>query len=202
VVIGLIVAAHPTNSLKIVAILLGVLMVISGVYHVVRSLRPSGDHRMWGGIAGVLFFLVGIFLIRHLSLTLALIALFAGFAFIIAGITALAEAVTDEGRLGRVWSAIFGLILLAAGIAAIVTPIGTLTRLAIVLGWAFFAIGIMHMIGAFVSRRELREQSRTEQISVPSQRATEPTDVASPQGTPAATRAGAPSDAPRHRRFW
>jgi uncharacterized membrane protein HdeD (DUF308 family) len=199
-VIGLIVAFHPMHSLNVLAILLGVLMVVSGVYHVVRSLRRAGDHRMWGGIAGVLFFLTGIFLLRHVSLTLALIALFAGFAFVIAGIAALAEAIGGHSPMGRIWSAIFGLICLFAGIAAITTPIHTLARLAIVLGWAFAAMGIMHVIGAFVSRRVLREESRREQISVPGQRATEPTGMEGAYGAAPGTQVGASSAAPRHRR--
>ena len=198
VVLGLIVAAHPMHSLNVLAILLGVAMVVAGVYHVVHSLRRAGDYRMWGASAGVVFFLVGIFLIRHVSLTVALIALFAGFAFIIAGIAALAEAISGRGSLGRIWSAILGVICVFAGTAAIVTPINTLARLAIVLGWAFFAIGVMHIIGGFVSRRMLREESRREreQIMVPGQRAAEPADVEGTHGTSTEAQAGAP----RHRR--
>ena len=201
VVLGLIVAAHPMHSLNVLAILLGVLMIVSGVYWVVRSLRRAGDHRMWGGIAGALFFLVGIFLLRHVSLTVALIALFAGFTFIIAGIAALAEAISGRGSLGRIWSALLGVICVFAGIAAITTPIHTLARLAIVLGWAFFAIGVMHIIGAIVSRRALREESRREreQISVPGQRATEPADVQGAYGAPTEAQASA-SGTPKRRR--
>ena len=198
VVLGLIVAAHPMHSLNVLAILLGVAMVVAGVYHVVHSLRRAGDYRMWGAIAGVVFFLVGIFLLRHVSLTVALIALFAGFAFIIAGIAALAEAISGRGSLGRIWSAILGVICVFAGTAAIVTPINTLARLAIVLGWAFFAIGVMHIIGGFVSRRMLREESRREreQIMVPGQRATEPADVEGTYGPSTEAQTGGP----RHRR--
>lgn len=198
-VLGLIVAAHPMHSLTVLAILLGVLMVVSGVFHAARSLRRTGDNRMWGGIAGVLFFLAGIFLLRHVSLTLAIIGLFAGFTFIIAGIAALAEAIGGHGRMGRAWSVLFGVICLFAGIAAITTPIHSLARLAIVLGWAFAAMGIMHMIGAFVSRRALREQPRAGQVSVPGQRVTEPTDVEGAYGASPATHAAAPSAAPGRR---
>jgi uncharacterized membrane protein HdeD (DUF308 family) len=174
-------------------------MIVSGVYHVVRPLRRASDHRMWSGIAGVLYFLVGIFLLRHVSITLALIALFAGFAFIVAGIAALAEAVSGRGPVGRIWAALFGIICVFAGIAAITTPIHTLQRLAIVLGWAFVAMGIMHIAGAFAFRRDLREESRREQISVPGQRATEPADVEGAYGAPD-VQAGASSAGPRHRR--
>jgi uncharacterized membrane protein HdeD (DUF308 family) len=174
-VLGLIVAFHPTHSLRIIAILIGVLMVISGVYQVVRSLQGSSEHRAWRAIGGVLFFLVGIFLIRHIGLTLATIGLFAGFAFIMGGVAALAEAFSrNHSTEVRIWSGLFGLILLAAGISAIVTPINSLARLAIVLGWAFVAFGILHMIGAFVSRREIHELEKQQrhygQVSVPGQR--------------------------------
>lgn len=204
-VIGLIVAANPTHSLNVLAVLLGVLMVVSGVYHVVRSLRRAGDHRMWGGIAGVLFFLTGIFLLRHIQLTLAIIALFAGFAFVIAGIAALAEAVSGHSRLGRLWSAVFGVICVFAGIAAITTPVHTLARLAIMLGWAFAAMGILHIIGAIVSRRTHGEEPRDVQISVPGQRAAEPANLEGAYGAPSGAQAGASSAAPasaapRHRR--
>lgn len=201
VILGLIVAAHPMHSLNVLAILLGVLMIVSGVYYVVRSLRRAGDHRMWGGIAGVVFFLVGIFLLRHVSLTVALIALFAGFAFIIAGISALAEAISGQGSMGRIWSAFLGVICVFAGTAAIVTPISTLARLAIVLGWAFFAIGVLHIIGAIVSWRALREESRRAQepISVPGQRATESARVEGAYGAPTGAQAGS-STRPKHRR--
>jgi uncharacterized membrane protein HdeD (DUF308 family) len=174
-VLGLIVAFHPTHTLRIIAILLGVLMVISGVYQVVRSMQGRSEHRAWRAIGGVLFFLVGIFLIRHIGLTLATIGLFAGFAFIMGGVAALAEAFArHHSSMVRIWSGLLGVILLAAGISAIVTPINSLARLAIVLGWAFVAIGIVHMIGAFVSRREIRELERHPQqygpVSVPGQR--------------------------------
>jgi uncharacterized membrane protein HdeD (DUF308 family) len=201
-VLGLIVAFHPVHTLTALAVLIGVLMIVSGVYHVVRSLRNAGDHRMWGAIAGVLFFLAGIFLIRHVALTLALIALFAGFAFIIAGIAALAEAISGRGRLGRPWSAFFGIICIFAGIAAITTPIGSLARLAIVLGWAFVAFGLLHMIGAFASRHDERELSRRGQVSIPGQRADEPRDSEGRyEDAPQTTAAGASSGGRRRHRL-
>jgi uncharacterized membrane protein HdeD (DUF308 family) len=214
-VLGLIVAFHPTHSLTFLANLLGVLMIISGVWHVIRSFHGTAEHRMWRAIGGVLFFLVGIFLLRHTGLTLSIIGLFAGFAFIIAGIAALSEALARHHDLMvRIFAALFGLICLAAGIAAIVTPIHSLTRLAIVLGWAFVAMGILHMIGAFASRRALRKQSQAGQSqggqawggqawggqsSVPGQRASEATSMEGPYGASRENRTEAPSAAPGRR---
>jgi uncharacterized membrane protein HdeD (DUF308 family) len=200
-VLGLIVAAHPTHSLNLVGILIGVAMIAAGVYQVVRSLQADTGDRAWRAIGGILFFLAGIFFIRHIGLTLALIGLFAGFAFIIAGIAALAEAVGPHSTMTRIWAVLFGLIALAAGISAIVTPIHSLTRLAIVLGWGLAAIGIMSMIGAFVSWRELRklrEELQPGQVSVPGQRS-EVAGVEGYGGSPG-TSAEAQSAEHRHRR--
>jgi uncharacterized membrane protein HdeD (DUF308 family) len=199
-VLGLIVSFHPIHTLNALAITLGVLMVISGVYHVVRSLRRAGDHRMWGGIAGVLFFLTGIFLLRHMALSLAIISLFAGFAFVIAGVAGLAEAISGHNRVGRVWSAFFGIVCLFAGIAAITSPIHTLNTLAILLGWVFFGMGIMYIVGAFVSRRVLRDDLRRAQLSVPGPRATQSQGAADAYGAAPDAPVAASTAAPRHRR--
>jgi uncharacterized membrane protein HdeD (DUF308 family) len=199
-VIGLIVAFHPTHSLTVLADLLGILMIISGVWHVIRSFHGTGEHRMWRAIGGVLFFLVGIFLLRHTGLTLSIIGLFAGFAFIIAGIAALSEALAHHHDLiVRIFAALFGLICLAAGIGAIVTPIHSLTRLAIVLGWAFVAMGIMHMIGAIASRRAIRKQPPAGQVSVPGQRAGEARGAEGTYGASRESHVEASSGAPGRR---
>ena len=36
VILGLIVSFHPTGSLNVVAVLLGVLMILSGIFHLIR----------------------------------------------------------------------------------------------------------------------------------------------------------------------
>jgi uncharacterized membrane protein HdeD (DUF308 family) len=200
-VLGLIVAANPTHSLNLIGILIGVAMIAAGVYQVVRSLQGGSEDRGWRAIGGILFFLAGIFFIRHIGLSLTLIGLFAGFAFIIAGIAALAEAVGDHSAMMRIWAVLFGLIAIAAGIGAIVTPIHSLTRLAIVVGWGLAAIGIMSMIGAFVSMlelRKLRKEMRHGEVSVPGQRS-EVAGVEGYGGSPG-TRAEEQSAEQRHRR--
>jgi uncharacterized membrane protein HdeD (DUF308 family) len=35
-ILGIIVAAHPTGSLNVIAVLLGVLLIISGIFHLIR----------------------------------------------------------------------------------------------------------------------------------------------------------------------
>jgi uncharacterized membrane protein HdeD (DUF308 family) len=50
---------------------------------------PGELHRVWLGIAGPLFIVLGVVLIRHLHLTRALIGLLIGITWIVQGLAAL-----------------------------------------------------------------------------------------------------------------
>jgi uncharacterized membrane protein HdeD (DUF308 family) len=65
-ILGLIVSFHPTGSLNVLAVLLGILMIFSGIFHLIRVFDPQEPHRVWLGIAGLLFIVIGVVLIRHL----------------------------------------------------------------------------------------------------------------------------------------
>ena len=75
-ILGLIVSFHPGGSLNVVAVLLGILMICSGIFHLVRIFGRGEAHRVWLGISGLLMIVIGVVLIRHLHLTLALIGLY------------------------------------------------------------------------------------------------------------------------------
>lgn len=59
VILGLIVALHPTGSLNVIAVPLGVLLVISGIFDLVRVFDRSEPHRAWLGIARLLAAVIG-----------------------------------------------------------------------------------------------------------------------------------------------
>jgi uncharacterized membrane protein HdeD (DUF308 family) len=75
--------------LNVLAVLLGVLMILSGIFHLIRVFDPGEPHRVWLGIAGLLFLVLGVVLIRHLHLTRALIGLLIGITWIVQGLAAL-----------------------------------------------------------------------------------------------------------------
>jgi len=88
-ILGLIVTFHPTTSLNVLAVLLGILMILSGLFHLIRVFDPRERHRVWLGIAGLLFIVIGVILIRHLHLTRSIIGLVIGITWIVQGLTAL-----------------------------------------------------------------------------------------------------------------
>jgi uncharacterized membrane protein HdeD (DUF308 family) len=152
--LGIVVTLHPSTSINVIAVLLGVLLIVAGVFHLVRSLDRDSSHRAWAAVVGLAFIVLGVVLIRHLHLTRALIALLIGLIWIVQGVAELFSA-SDPDRPGRGWSIAFGLISLAAGIVVIAVPTGSLNALAILLGIWFIVMGVLEVIGAFYMRRLL-----------------------------------------------
>jgi uncharacterized membrane protein HdeD (DUF308 family) len=170
-ILGVIIAFRPTQSLIAIAVLLGVVMMVSGVFHVVRAIGGREHERVWRGLSGVLFFMVGLTLIRHISLSVALIGLFIGIAWVIQGVAALVESFAPgRERAETGWTVFFGIVSLIAGIVVVATPIASVTTLTIFMGIWFIVMGIMEVIGSLVAKPAVTERG-TGAVSVPPQRA-------------------------------
>ncbi len=154
-ILGIIVSFHPTGSLNVLAVLLGVLMIFSGIFHLIRVFDPAEPHRVWLGIAGLLFIVIGVVLIRHLHLTRSLIGLIIGITWIVQGLAALIGGISGGAREGRAWWIIFGVVSLIAGIVVASAPASSLNVLAVLLGIWFIIMGIFEIIGGFLLRHAL-----------------------------------------------
>ena len=155
-ILGIIVSAHPTESLNVVAVLLGIVMIISGIFHLIQAFDADQLHRVWAGIAGLLFIVIGVVLIRHLHLTRALIGLFIGITWIVQGLAALLGGLAGGTREGRGWWIAFGVVSLIAGIVVAATPTSSLDVLATLLGIWFIIMGVFEIAGGLLLRHGLR----------------------------------------------
>ena len=155
-ILGIIVSFHPTGSLDVVAVLFGVLMILSGIFHLIRVFDPEELNRVWAGISGLLFIVIGVILIRHLHLSRALIGLFIGITWIVQGLGAIIGGAAGGARGGRGWWIAFGLVSIVAGIVVVATPTSSLNVLAVLLGIWFIIMGIFEIAGGFMLRRALR----------------------------------------------
>ena len=152
VILGLIVSFHPSGSLNVIAVLVGILMIISGIFHLIRVFDGAEQHRVWLGIAGLLYVVIGVVLIRHLHLTVAFIGLLVGLTWIVQGLSALFGGVAGS-REGRGWWIFFGIVSLIAGIVVVADPISSVTVLAVLLGIWFIVMGLIEVSAAFIIRR-------------------------------------------------
>jgi uncharacterized membrane protein HdeD (DUF308 family) len=155
-ILGIIVTFRPSGSLTVIAALFGILMIISGIFHLVRIFGHGAVHRVWRGVAGVLLIVIGLVLIRHLHLTVALIGLYVGITWVVQGLAALIGGIGAGGGEGRGWWIAYGVVSLIAGIVVTVTPVTSITVLAVLLGVWFIIMGIMEIIGGLMLRRAVR----------------------------------------------
>jgi uncharacterized membrane protein HdeD (DUF308 family) len=148
-VLGVIVTAHPNGSLNVLAVLIGIAALVLGLFHLIRAFDRTARHRAWLGTAGLVFVLLGVVLIRHLHLTLALIGLLVGLTWIVQGIAGLMSAVTGP-REGAVWWGVFGALSLIAGIVVIASPEASVTVLAVLVGIWLLVMGLLEIVAALI----------------------------------------------------
>jgi uncharacterized membrane protein HdeD (DUF308 family) len=165
-ILGIVVAFHPGGSLNVAAVLFGILMILSGIFNLIRIFDPEETHRVWLGIAGLMFIVVGVILIRHLHITVAVVGLFVGITWIVQGLAALIGGISNDAREGRAWWIAFGVISLIAGIVVAATPVSSLTFLTVLLGIWFIVMGLFEIIGGLMLRREIRREAQTTVMTV------------------------------------
>jgi uncharacterized membrane protein HdeD (DUF308 family) len=164
VILGLIVSLRPSGSLNVIAVLLGILMIISGIFHLIRVFDRAEQHRVWLGIAGLLYVVIGVVLIRHLNLTVAVIGLIVGLTWIIQGLAALFGGAAGS-REGRGWWIFFGIVSVAAGIVVVAAPVSSVTVLAVLLGIWFIVMGLFEIVAAFIIRRAVSAPPAAERFA-------------------------------------
>lgn len=159
-VLGLILAFYPSVTVNVIAVMLGLLVIVSGLFHLIRMFGHSEAHRVWMGISGLLLVVAGVVLLRHLHLTVALIGLIIGLGWIVQGVTALVVSFSGEAREGRGWWIFFGIISLVGGIVITSLPAESVTLLAALTGIWFIVQGVFEIAGGLMLRRAAgREQA-------------------------------------------
>jgi uncharacterized membrane protein HdeD (DUF308 family) len=159
-VLGIVVTIHPSGSLNVIAVLVGILLIVSGLFHLVRIFDPAEPHRLWLTISALFLIVIGVVLIRHLHLTVALFGLLIGITWIVQGIGALAGAFAGS-REGAVWWGVFGAISLIAGIVVTASPVTSVTVLAVLLGIWFIIMGVFEVAAAFIIRHAFSPAPRS-----------------------------------------
>ena len=159
--LGIVVAFHPSGSLNVIAVLLGITLLITGIFHLVRAFTGDEGHRVWPGIAGLLLIVVGVVLIRHLNVTVALIGLLVGISWIAEGVSALAVGFSRDATEGQGWWIFFGILSLIGGIVVASSPVTTLSAIAILLGIWFIVQGALMIVAALMLRRAVNKPQPT-----------------------------------------
>lgn len=149
---GLLALIWPGKTIVAIAVLFGVQLVVAGIFRFVAALASddeSGATRVLLALLGVLSFIIGLYALRHILITVAALALLLGIYWIVNGAIEAFTALGHRGMQGRGWTIFMGLLSVVAGIVVLVYPGISLTTLAVVLGIWLLVFGIMEIVLAF-----------------------------------------------------
>jgi uncharacterized membrane protein HdeD (DUF308 family) len=147
---GILLVAYPGPTLTVIALLVGIELLIAGVFLIIGAFgRPAGS-RAWGVLGGALALIAGVIVLRHPSGSILVVAMAVGIYLILSGVLRLLGAV--EASEGRGWLVLAALIDLALGIVVVAWPQFGITTLAIVLGIVLIVRGLALIAIAFALR--------------------------------------------------
>ena len=160
--LGVVVLVWPHATLSVIAILLGIQLLVFGLIGLIAgfaSSEQSAGVRTADIVLGLLGILVGLYFIRHLSVTVTLLAVLVGLYWVLHGIVDLVVAAVAGPVPGRWVKAVAGVISLAAGLIVMFKPKESLKFLLVVLGIYLMLYGLALAFWAFQARRFAREAS-------------------------------------------
>lgn len=145
-VLGVILVAWPHATVVVVAALIGAALLVTGILRLVEGItagEESGAKRTAYVIIGILATLAGLYCLRHISVTVALLAFIVGLFWTVNGIVDIMVAATATADRGRAVTAVSGILSLAAGVVVMFWPTISLTILGVILGVWLLCYGIL-----------------------------------------------------------
>jgi len=153
---GIVITAHPGSSVYAFAILWGAWLFVGGIFRIVESIATpgeSGGMRVLLALLGILSILVGLFFMRHVYQTVAIMAFLLGLFWVVGGIIEFVVAVAHRGMQGRGWHIFMGVLGFLAGLVVLSDPGISLVTLAWILGIWLIVYGIMQIMVAFQAKK-------------------------------------------------
>ncbi len=152
---GVIAVAWPSSTLVVIAIIFAVQLLVGAVYQFVFAFaipNESGWLRALIALLSVFSFVVAIYLLGHVGLTLFVLAALVGIYWIALGVI---ELFLSEVR-WRPWIAITGILSIVAGGVVVIYPVSSLFFLTIFLGFWLVVFGLMLIVRGIGLRTVVR----------------------------------------------
>jgi uncharacterized membrane protein HdeD (DUF308 family) len=158
VVVGIMIMIWPDATLKVVAVLFGVWVLLHGVVRIVQAVVPSvrdGAERALLGVIGILFVMAGIIALRNLLASLAFLVTIVGLMWLIGGIVDLVAAFGRSGAGNRLPNAVLGVLSVLGALVLLLWPGLTLSALVYLTGIWMVVMGLVQVGLVLRARRSL-----------------------------------------------
>ncbi len=161
--LGAFIIAWPEKTVAVAAVLLGISLLISGVFSLVASFtqpdRTTGA-RVLMAISGVLSIALAFIAFQGIAQAVALLVIIVGIGWLVRGIIELIAGIQAKGVPGRGFVITGGVIAILAGAAVLVWPSITLTVLCWILGLTLVLIGVLEIAASFQLRSVGKDAAR------------------------------------------
>ena len=154
--LGVAMIVWPEKTVAVAAVLLGISLLISGVFGLVASFTQpdrSAGARVLTAISGAISIALGLIAFRGITQAIAILVIVVGIGWVMRGIIEVVAGIqAPKGMPGRGLTITSGVIGLAAGAAILLWPSITLTALVWIVGLTLILIGLVEIFGAFQLR--------------------------------------------------
>lgn len=164
--LGLVLVFWPEQTLKVLAILIGIQLVVTGIFRLVlavASRHVDGSTRAIAGMFGALALVLGLLCLRSPLQTVLVIGMILGVWWLAAGVTDIVGALRSRDSHRRGWDLALGVLSVLAGGFLLINPEVSLGVLVIVAAVWMFSYGFIAVVAAFMLRSE---EKRTSAASV------------------------------------
>ncbi|WP_030694262.1 HdeD family acid-resistance protein [Streptomyces globisporus] len=153
-ILGVMVLAWPEATLRVVGVLFGLYLLLSGVMQLVAAFgtHATAALRVMAFISGALSILLGLFCFRGATQSTLLLALWIGIGWLFRGITQTVAAASDPAMPARGWQIFLGVVSALAGVVLIVSPLESATVLTVLGGVWLLVVGAVEAATAFMVR--------------------------------------------------
>jgi uncharacterized membrane protein HdeD (DUF308 family) len=155
--LGITLAVWPGETLTVVAILIGVQFLVSGVFRVVTSIAATAldtSVRVLLGVTGALAFIVGLLCLRDPLQTLVVIGLILGVWWVASGVIDIVGALVGGSAGQRAWEIFSGIVSIVAGGFLLIDTKVTLGVLVLIVCLWLIVTGIFAVISALRLRSQ------------------------------------------------
>ncbi len=159
-ILGLLITFWPQRTAMVLAIFFGVHFLIAGLGYVVVSFlgkTASGGARVLSIVLGALFVVAGLVIFANPAESARVLGIFigvyVGLLWLIEGVVALVQI---KDAPSRVWSLVFGLLSVLAGVALLTSPMWGAALLFMIAGIVMIPMGLIQLVRAFTFGRGVR----------------------------------------------
>ena len=145
-VLGILVLAWPGATLGVVAFLLGLQILLYGLFCVAQAIAAEdidGGRRVLVALLGVVAIVVGVLALRDLTHTIAALAALFGLFWIVVGVVVIISAFVGRSRPGRGIAVLSGFLAVVAGALVLAFPEVSLGSLVVILGIWLVLFGLL-----------------------------------------------------------